>query len=260
MRNIFPVVLTTLVLSIASANAQNLITNGSFETLQSTTWQPSNNASWYYCWDGTPGLTPTGWTGTFPTYTGQGGGSSWIAIAHGNPHSVAQGAQSLAIDPGTSPTPAAQNGNYYLRMDTLASITQTVVTTPGQSYDLSFWVGTNADTPAAPSDPLAEIGLSVGGVYVSTYSSTTPAYVPGSNGLDWFLKTYSFTATGTSTDITFAGVTDSDLGGNPYIWKHSGLDNISLTESLSGAASAPEPGTLALIVLGGIRFLLKRRK
>lgn len=134
----------------------------------------------------------------------------------------------------------AQDGKQWLDLSGLFAnsradgVTQDVTTTIGQGYELSFYVGSTTDNNQFFA---STVDLSInGGARMSFTNPTDPR-----DRLDWELFTVPFTATGTTTNLTFffGGAPDNNVGA---------LDNVSLTAVPSGAV--PEPSTVALLVAG----------
>ena len=129
----------------------------------------------------------------------------------------------------------ASEGSYFLDMTNyqagppFAGVTQTVATTPGASYVLSFDLG-GSTFWGRPDSLLA----SAGGT--SATFTTGPASTATPNN-DWYHETMAFVATSASTVITLQG-----SAGAKYI----GLDNVSVVPT----ASVPEPGRWALMLAG----------
>lgn len=138
----------------------------------------------------------------------------------------------------------AQSGNQWLDLAGVTSnsstsgVTQSIATVTGQAYEVSFYVG------SATSSPFffpATVDLSInGGPRVSYFNPIGP-----SNMLDWKLFTVPFTATGTTTSLTF-------LNGSAASNFISPLDNVSV-------GVVPEPSTAALGAIGLAVFLRRRR-
>ncbi|MEZ5399507.1 MAG: DUF642 domain-containing protein [Bryobacteraceae bacterium] len=129
----------------------------------------------------------------------------------------------------------------------LGQISQTVTTTPGIDYTLSFWVGNQDDAdPVYPNASL--ISLYIDGSLVGTYghSDDTP------NQTTWREFVVNFKAASASTTIAFENATPT--GDNM-----AGLDDVSLDVSAANV-NAPEPGTFALagIALLGLAALRRR--
>lgn len=143
----------------------------------------------------------------------------------------------------------AQDGNQWLDLtgpgtnSAANGVTQNVTTTIGQAYSLNFYVGsaTNGSTIFAST-----VDLSInGGPRVSYTNPNTP-----SNVLDWISFSANFTATSTTTNITFY----NGSAPNNHL---SGLDNVSLS-------AVPEPSALAIWGMGVIGMAVygwrRRRK
>jgi hypothetical protein len=157
---------------------------------------------------------------------------------------------------GWTTTPAATGSNFGVTMlppahDTLGaffsadgsdfdSISQTFATTPGTSYDLSFFYQEVAD--AAPPPRNNEFRAIVNGVVVYDNPNTQPGFLT---------QTFTFQATGSMTTVEFQG-RNADSNGFDY------LDDVSVTPSPtpSGAggigywANHPEAWCLISITLG----------
>lgn len=197
-----------LMLSASQVRA-DLIVNGSFE-------QPSIAAGTQY--------SPV--TGSFiPGWTVIGPAGSNVQIFSTTYH------ESGPINSGSfDVTFNAQSGVQSIDVSGTANITgsgveQTVATTNGQLYDLSFFVG-RADNDL---DTIAgSVNLSINGA--------TPLLFQNSNvtagHMNWEQFHVFFTATGSTTlDFTFAGSAPPD-----YV---AGLDNVTLNP-------VPVPSTLAM--------------
>lgn len=146
----------------------------------------------------------------------------------------------------------AQDGGQWIDLagidsnSTASGVTQDVATTPGQAYLLSFHVGSATDGMFFfPTT----VDLSIdGGPRVGYTNPAAPT-----DRLDWKGFTVSFTATGTTTNLTFFN------GGaaNNYL---NGLDNVSLVPA--GPAAVPEPASLGLAAAGvaGLVGYARRRR
>jgi len=96
-------------------------------------------------------------------------------------------------------------------------VQQTINTTNGHSYLLSFWVGRAHTTPDG-------LGVQIGSSGVSTFVNN--GFTPGA--INWKQFTKTFTASGSSTTLKFTNV----QGGG-----YTGLDNVSVTAITSGTIS-----------------------
>jgi len=210
-----------LVGTAASANAStNLVTNGSFE-LGTFTNQGQDTETF------TAGSTVmSGWTTT-------GNFVSWIGPT--NPFSL-----------------SAQDGSYFLDLTgyhagaPFGGVTQTIATTPGKQYDLSFYLGSYTAVWGGPPVSITAAAGGTTGLFTNSSATSTST---------WTLENLAFTATGTSTTISLLG----EAGFN-YI----GLDNVAVqcvnTGGCGGSTGVPEPGVLGLMSLGLAAVGLVRRR
>lgn len=130
-------------------------------------------------------------------------------------------------------------------------IRQSFSTIAGQTYYVSFLVGRatvyngfNGQNNFA-GIPVASLSINGGARVNYTNSNSTPGYV------NWLQHSFNFVADGASTTFTFYnGSLDT---------YYVGLDNLVVT---SDNPAAPEPGTLALLVPGGLALagVLRKRK
>lgn len=149
----------------------------------------------------------------------------------------------------------AQDGIQWLDLtgngsNAIEGVRQTVATTVGDVYTLSFWVGNTFD-PGGAFGSASTVNVLVGGVTIGSAvnrSSTTGTQV-------WQQFTFSFTATSSATTLAF-------MNGDPATDNENGLDNIVLNGT-SGIPGAPEAGTSWLFALGvagtGLLLQLRRR-
>ncbi len=205
-----------------AAGAQaNLLVNGSFESgafvnQGSVTMQVAAGSTLI-----------TGWTVVTDT-------TAWIGA--GNPWGL-----------------AASDGSFFLDLTNyqsgapFAGLSQTIATTPGATYSLTFELG-SSNFWGRPSAVVA----SAGGTSATFSSGTT-----GGNN-DWAQETMQFVATSASTVVVLQGT-----AGANYI----GLDNAAV-EFVSGpgvpppVTAIPEPGTWALMLAGVavLGALMRRRR
>jgi Protein of unknown function (DUF642)/PEP-CTERM motif len=213
----------TLAGAATSVHA-NLLTNGSFE-LGTFTNQGNDTQTF------TAGATVmTGWTTT-------GNFVSWIGPT--NPFGL-----------------TAQDGSFFLDLTgyqtgaPFGGVTQTIATTPGKEYQLSFYLGSYTARWGGPPVTIT-----------ATAGATSDMFTNGAatSSSTWTLENLLFTASGGSTAITLTG-----QAGAAYI----GLDNIDVQCVTTGGCSAgggggtgvPEPGALGLLSLGLAAVGLGRRR
>lgn len=212
----------TFAIAAASAAHANLLINGSFE--EGTHTNDGNNTETFLA-----GATDiTGWTTV-------GSHVSWIADP--NPFLL-----------------TAQNGTLFLDLTgytagaPFGGVTQTIATTPGSTYQLSFQLGSFTARWGGPPVSITASAGSTSEVFTdaATHSAST-----------WTPETLDFTATGPSTVITLEGA-----AGFNYI----GLDNVDVECASSagcaggGGTGAPEPATLSLLGLGLASLAMARRR
>jgi hypothetical protein len=128
----------------------------------------------------------------------------------------------------------AQDGTHFLDLTgyntgaPFGGVTQNIVTTIGQQYDLSFYLGSYTQRWGGP--PVAI--LAAAGSTNQTFTVSTP-----STASTWTPFSMHFTASAATTTITLTGALGAE-----YI----GLDNVSVDV----ASAVPEPESWALMVLG----------
>lgn len=194
-----------LVCAVTHADA-NLLTNGSFEL---GTLVNDGNATETFS------AGPTAITG----WTAVGRQVSWIEA--GNPFGL-----------------SAEDGSRFLDLTAynpgppFGGVTQTITTTVGDHYELSFFLGSYTSVWGGP--PVSILASAGGTSQTFTDSAVTTSST-------WVPFSMPFTATSAGTAITLSGA-----AGVNYI----GLDNVDV-EFVSGPSSGvPEPGTYSLIALG----------
>ena len=156
-----------------------------------------------------------------------------------------------------SPNPyglAAQDGNAFLDLTAypagapFGGVSQTLATTIGNQYEVSYYLGTYTQVWGGPP---VSIQASAGSTTQTCTVSTT------SNQSTWTLCTMNFLASGTSTALNFIGT-----AGFQYI----GLDNVSVndlgasttTTTTTTGQPVPEPSVLSLLGLGGVLIATRR--
>ncbi|MCC7290431.1 MAG: DUF642 domain-containing protein [Phycisphaerales bacterium] len=174
--------------------------------------------------------------GSFETYGGSGNSNIGMGIA---PWVIGSPGIDIVI-------PELGEGHYWLPADgevsislnwfNPASISQALVTTPGQPYEVSFWMA--AEIYGGPQWRTMDVtwnGALLG----------SPAFEytgQGPENMGW--TRFSYSALGTGNDIlAFLSTTPANFG--------PALDNVSVT-------AVPVPGTLALMSVG--LLALKRRR
>jgi hypothetical protein len=205
-----------------TADASSILLNGSFETPV----VPGGGGGYAYVL-ASSGTTFDGWTAI---------GSGEVAII----------SDAFAFGGFTFP---AQDGAQWLDLtgstNTTAGIQQTVATTTGNSYLLSFWVG----NLVAPGDGLGsssavqvDLNGAVAGLFANTGGSTTQT---------WQQFVLPFVATSGQTTVAFINQDPSSDGSN-------GLDNVSL--EAVGPTVVPEPASMLLFGTGLVFSARRWRK
>lgn len=207
MRRLFTIlVVATLFALSGSMFAQNLITNGGFEA-------------------GTPGGV------------GFGGFFGWTPVNETDAHFNSDSSYSFLDDGSFATDPSnfvpgvvsgPHSGNYMADFGAVglaAGISQTIATTNGANYVVSFWLA-NDDGANAANDSTTSIDVDFGG---TTLISTTDQARFG-----WTQYSFLVTATGSSSDLTF------DIRQDPSYYY---LDDVSVVQT-------PEPAALGLLFSG----------
>ena len=216
-----------LVLAAIDARA-DLITNGSFE---STTTPAVSAGSFQNFGPGSTGI---------PGWTVVGAAATDVSVV-----------STTDVESGIS-YPAEQ-GSFWLDLTGDASnsdtegVEQTVSTTIGDKYTLTFWVG-NVDNPGLTDGPTSTVNLSINGVGGAYTNSST-----NSTTLTWEQFTVPFVAPDPSVTLEFL----NRAPGNDNV---NGLDNVVLVDN-GPASTVPEPSFLMLLGSGllGLAGFARRR-
>lgn len=214
-RTALQVLFLAAALGVATSPQANLLTNGSFE---SGAFVNQGNDTMSLA----PGSTViTGWTVVTDT-------TAWIGAT--NPFGL-----------------SASNGSFFLDLTNyqagapFAGMSQTIATTPGATYSLSFDLGSSTIWGRPDSITASAAGTS----QIFTAPTT------GGNN-DWQSVLMQFVASSTTTTVLLQGAS-----GFNYI----GLDNVDVEfVSGPGPGQIPEPTTLALLGLGLASLAVSRRR
>jgi len=234
----------------ASPATANLLLNGSFES-------PAVPGSSLTC----GAVFNTGCQGYYsPDQPGYPGGPSdiagWSVVGKGGAPGVA-----VILQLGNNYTEIngsggalhfhAQSGNQSLDLTGEGNqgltngVKQSVGTSSGVDYRLSFYVGNQDDSAPGYPNP-SSIVLYIDGNAVDTFTTSTVT----ADDVSWRHFHYDFTALSALTTIAFLNGTD--IGDN-----FAGLDHVSL----NAISTVAEPGTLGLIFSGmAMSLVLRRRK
>jgi hypothetical protein len=232
-----------MALSARVACADDLITNGDFANTNSTWTDNTGFGSNDYNTAG--GVVIPGWTNVSTATEEQ-----WIET----PNTFPDSSGTLTNSPG--------NGSiYFVDLTGLANneensgasyggIEQTIATTDGDSYQLTFDLGNSAYYNGAGNDQ----GLTASATGNSVLASqlfTDPAAAGNNN--EWTSETLDFTADSSSTTIEF-------LASDAVLSEYTGLDNVDVSTTSTVGTGVPEPATWGMLLFGLIGLgAVKRR-
>ncbi len=138
----------------------------------------------------------------------------------------------------------AEDGKQWLDLtadgtNTAQGVKQTFATTPGMTYNLSYFVGNQFD-PGGIWGTTSTVNVLLNGVLIQTSTNSMGA---GGTTQVWEQFSTSFLATSSSTTLEF-------LNGDPPNDNSNGLDNVVVTPG--SVVSTPEPSTLLLLLLATV--------
>lgn len=146
----------------------------------------------------------------------------------------------------------AADGTFSVELEQgTGSISQTFTTTIGQTYNVGFEMG--GDAEGGPDLKKMDV-LATGG------ATQRYTYILSQHGTNfWVTESYAFTATDISTTLTFTSVT-TDYSGVPILPFAFGptLDNVTIDGNggNSGGGTVPEPSSFVLLGVGGVGLAL----
>ena len=195
------------------------------------------------------GFENVNFNGATSRYNGGGGGTftPGATSSLGDGWYVTQGAIDVATAAGFGGG-SPHSGSYFAYLDdgyTASTLSQTLATTPGQDYTVSFYLADSRPNPV-----LVEFGSQT---LLSGFAPTNGTTLAS----QYALYSYTATATSASTILSFTGQYTRGNGGDGTF-----LDDVSVTAIVP--AATPEPGSVALLVglttVGAGVLRRKRRK
>jgi hypothetical protein len=222
-----------------SANATNLVANGSFTT---TTGSASGGQLGY-------NVAATGWTSTGYNFLFTPGSADTTGVtgSDGNLKLWGPGDGSANGLPGTSP-----DGGNYVAADgayEVGAISQTINgLTAGDTYAVSFyWAGAQQSGFTGLNTEQWDVSLGSQTLDTAVVDNTSHGFT------GWQYETLDFTATGSNEVLSFLAV-GTPSGEPPF----SLLDGVSLND----VTPTPEPGSFPLLftgLIGGLGVLRSRK-
>ena len=224
IRPIIAVAVAAIGLHATAASAQNLVTNGSFET---NPLAPGAYRDMFVGSSDLPGWTIIGVSGT----------------------RISQVDSGYAGNAGY--TFPAQNGTLWVDLagyldNAPDGIQQSVATTVGATYDFSFWLGNVSGGPFGTQSLVN---------YVLNGNSFSCVNTIQTTNLTWQQCSRSFVATSATTTFSISN-------GDPGSDYSSAVDNVVLQLSAQPPGGVPEPATWAMSIMGfgAIGGTLRRRR
>jgi len=137
---------------------------------------------------------------------------------------------------------SAQDGSMSIDMSGVdaGTISQTLATTIGNTYTVSFFMSGN---PAGPPS-VKTLDVSATGAAAASYSYD----VSGNDltNMNWAQETYTFLATNASTSLSFVSTTSGAFG--------PAIDNVVITETVPTKSDCKNGGWPAMIDVAGNHF------